>query len=86
MSQRITSDADPAIDGVAVTPADGSDLPRGLCNGLWIGGAGNVAVEFNNTSRATVVFLGCTAGSILPIKAIKVRATSTTATNIVALY
>lgn len=71
---------------MAVTPADGSDLPRGLCKGLYIGGAGNIVVEANNANRTQVTFSGVPVGTILPIQVIRVRATSTTATNIIALY
>ena len=74
----------PANDGVAVTPADGSDLTGGICKSLYIGGTGNVNVDTANGT--TVVFAGLPAGSILPVRVKRVRSTSTTATSIVALY
>ena len=78
---------DPAFDAVAVTPSDSVDLVEGV-RGLWIGGAGNVNVQlpgFTGLSGAMVLFSGVQAGTLLPIRARKVLATSTTATLIVGL-
>lgn len=75
----------PAKLAEAVTPADGSDLPSGPCKSLYVGGAGNIVVHMAGDD-AQVTFVGVVAGSILPIQVARVRATSTTATNIVALY
>ena len=72
-----------AVDYVAITPSDGSDIPNGPVRALWIGGAGNVAVQ--GASGTTVTFSGCTAGSILPITCARVMSTNTTATLIVGL-
>jgi hypothetical protein len=51
-----------------------------------VGGAGNVAVSFQNTPRASVAFVAVPAGTLLPVQAVRVYATGTTATSIVALY
>lgn len=84
----------PANNLRAVTPNDVTDLasvsvvghpgaPR-LPRGLWIGGAGNINVlAYGDTSP---VVLTVTAGTLIPVFAKRVYATSTTATNIVALY
>jgi len=52
--------------------------------GIYVGAAGNVvAVDQDGTA---VTFLGAIAGSILPIRPRRINATSTTATDLVALY
>jgi hypothetical protein len=71
-----------ASGGVAVTPSDSTILPN--IRALFVGGAGNVAVTFNDGSAVTLT--GVLAGSLLPIQVQKVMLTNTTATNIVALY
>jgi hypothetical protein len=51
---------------------------------LYVGGAGNVSVVTIGGDTAT--FFSVPAGTILPVQVIKLRSTSTTATNIVALW
>ena len=68
----------------AVTPNDGTDLPRG-CRALYVGGAGTIVVMLDKDS-ASVTLVGVVAGSVLPIRAKRVFATGTTATGLVALY
>lgn len=72
----------PAANAAVVTPSN--DVTLSGVRGLYVGGAGDVAIRFpgNNTS---VVFSAVTAGTILPVQAVKVMGTGTTATNIVAL-
>lgn len=69
-----------ATGGVAVTISDVTNLDSVV--GLFIGGAGNVAVE--GKDGVDVTFTGCVAGQILPIRVNKVLETGTTATNITA--
>ena len=71
-------------DAVAVTPNDGTNLPRGVCNALYIGGAGAVAVTTEVGS--VVTFAAVPVGTMLQIRASKVMATNTTATLILAMY
>lgn len=73
----------PAQDYAAVTPSDSSNFSQ-EARGLYIGGAGNV-VAVTRTGTA-VTFTGVLAGSVLPITCVRVNSTSTTATNIVALF
>lgn len=73
----------PVASAAAVTPSD-TEVLTGV-RGLWVGGVGNVAVLFPGASEA-VTFTGVPAGSFLPIQAVKVMATNTTATAILALY
>lgn len=73
-----------AGSAVAVTPNDSADLAL-TSRGLYIGGAGAVRVLLDLDSVA-VTFSGCVAGSVLPIRCVRVYSTGTTATNLLALY
>lgn len=75
----------PARKAAAVTTHDTDPLPGGTTKGLFVGGAGNIALRFADDS-ADVTLTGVVAGCVLPIRVTHVRATLTTATNIVALY
>lgn len=65
-----------------VTPSDSTALVG--VRGLWVGGAGIINVLAQGDTAP--VQLTVPAGTLLPIFASKVYATSTTATLIVALY
>jgi hypothetical protein len=65
----------------AVTPSDTDTLAA--ARGLYVGGAGDVAIE--TAAGDTLTFTAVPAGTFLPIAAVKVLATGTDATNIVAL-
>lgn len=58
-------------------------LKNGLCDALFVGGAGIVVAVFQDGSTANFT---CVAGQILPLKLKRVNATTTTATLMVALY
>lgn len=73
-----------AYQAVAVTPSDATEFSK-MTKGLYVGGAGDVNVLLEGDT-VPVVFAGVVAGTILPIRVAKVLSTSTTATNIVALY
>ena len=73
----------PARSAVAVEPSDGVPLPR-LPKALYVGGGGDVTLRCVD-SNADIVLSAVPAGSILPVRALFVRATGTTATAIVAL-
>jgi hypothetical protein len=51
---------------------------------IYVGGAGNLRVDM--VSGGTVIFVGLMAGTILPVQVTRIYATSTTATNLLALY
>lgn len=72
-----------ATRAVSVSPSDSTMLEAGI-RALYIGGDGNVNVTMSNGGDA--LFVGLLAGMILPVQVTKVLATSTTATNILALY
>ena len=75
-----------ASNAAAVTPSDTQDLSF-VTIGLYVGTAGNVAVNMAGTGT-TIVFVGVVAGSVLPIRVSRVltSANGTTASNIVALW
>lgn len=73
----------PATMGVSVTPDDDNDLTT-ICRALWIGGAGDVSVILKDDDSA-VTLESVPAGTMLSIRAKRVRATGTTASAIVAL-
>jgi len=80
--------AESGTDAASVTPDDSNDLPENSgkdpVRAVWIGGAGNLRV--NTADGSDVIFVGCLAGSMLPISVTRVYSTSTTATSIVVVY
>jgi hypothetical protein len=66
----------------AITPDDANGLAKPSL-GLWVGGAGNLAVKLQDGSTAT--FTAVPAGTMLPVVATQVLATGTTATLLVGL-
>lgn len=73
----------PAQKAAAITPHDTNALAA-VTNGIYVGGTGAITLRPVN-SPADVVFTAIPVGSILPIRASHVRATGTTATNLVGL-
>ena len=70
-----------AYNAVAVTPSDSTVIPT--TRALYIGVSGNIVVRMADGGQVT--FANVPVG-IFPIQVDRVLATSTTATNIVALY
>jgi hypothetical protein len=73
----------PARDALAVTPSDAQPLAA-VTRALYVGQGGDLAVVM--AGGQTVTFQGLPAGSLLPVRAARVRATGTTAAGIVALW
>lgn len=71
-----------AYDAAAVTTSDATVIP--VCRALYVGTTGDLNVRMAQ-SAATVLFKTVPVG-IFPIQVDQVMATSTTASNIVALY
>ena len=71
---------------VAITPGDTSvnNFARGVCQGIYVGGAGAIAAVMEDGTVAT--FSAVPVGTLLPIRAVRVNATNTTATLLLALY
>ena len=74
-------------DAFAHTAHDSTDMVHPgdytRCNGIYFGGAGTAVIV---KPDATTVAFTVVAGGIIPIHAIRVNTTGTTATAIVALY
>lgn len=70
-----------ATNALAVTPSDSADLTY-VSRGLYVGGQGDVSVV--TRGGQTVTFVG--AVGLLPVRVSRVRATGTTATDIVTLW
>ena len=76
----------------AVTPSDTANIPNiaredGIGNRgclLYIGGAGSIKVLTSGGDEVT--FAGLSAGQFMPVSVVKVFATGTDATNIIAMW
>ena len=66
----------------AVTPSDVTNFPV-RARALYVGGDG--AVNVVGADGVAVQFSGLVAGTILPVEALRVNATGTTATGVVGL-
>lgn len=73
-----------ANSGAAITPSNDSANDFNACSAIYVGGAGDVAVVFPGGTAVT--FVGVPAGTVLPVRAVRVNSTNTTATSMVALY
>ncbi len=73
----------PASDAIAVTPDDNavlSSIPRAI----YVGNTGDVSVEMQGGQ--VVTFTNIQSGTVLAIRALRIRQTGTSATGIVALW
>ena len=80
----------PAHNGTAITPNDSTDLVTNT-RAIFIGTTGNLSVilasdQSNSGAGTAVVFKNLASGSTLNIRARRINATLTTATDIVALW
>jgi hypothetical protein len=87
MSDQFASFADhvaaPAMRAVAVVPHDANALAE-VPKALFVGTGGNLVLR-GAGGGADVLFKNVASGSVLPIRASHVRATGTSAADIVAL-
>ncbi len=65
----------------AITPHDTNDLVN-ITRAIYVGGAGNIAATVGKTD---VTFTAVPVGTVLRVRASKVKATGTTATGLVGL-
>jgi hypothetical protein len=73
----------PYNKAAAITTSDATNLPGGLTEAVYVGGAGVVVAVFEDGTTANFTAV---AGAILPLRVKRINATSTTATLLVALY
>lgn len=75
----------PAAGAVAVSPNDTTNLTF-TTRGVYVGTTGNLTVIMQGDASLTpVTFASVQAGSLLPLRVIRVMTTNTTASNIVAV-
>ncbi len=72
----------PATDAFDITPHDTDELVEAT-RALYVGDPGDVAVEL--ISGAEVTFFNVAASSLLPVRVVRVKATGTTADQILGL-
>lgn len=73
-----------ATDHFSITPDDSADLERPT-RGIFVGGAGDVAVVSLDAADNSGVVYTAAAGSVIPIQARRVLSTGTTATALVGM-
>jgi len=76
-------DANPSGKYFAITPSDTVDFVDGETRGIYVGVTGNLVAV--SEDGHVVTFLNAVQGTVLPIRAVRINATSTTATNLVGL-
>jgi len=74
---------EPASNAEDVTPDDGSDLAT-VSRALYIGMSGNLTVVM--AGEQTVMFAGVPSGTFMPIRVKRVKASGTSASQIINLY
>jgi hypothetical protein len=72
---------DPVSNIEEITPSDSAAFK--MCHAIYVGGMGDVAIVAIDGS--TAIFKGVPSGKEIPVLAIKVLATGTTATSLVAM-
>ena len=73
----------PALSFFSITPDDADYLPH-VVRGIYVGTGGDIFIV-PREGDDPVPFIGVPAGFILPVIAVAVRATGTTADNLVGL-
>ena len=72
----------PAKDGFQIVPNDAVDLPKAT-RAIYVGVSGTIRMTL--VSGAEVTLVGVSMGAVLPIRAVRVYATHTTAGELVGL-
>lgn len=73
----------PYVNGAAVSPHDTNELTY-VTRAIYIGGAGNIVLV--TVGGDTLTLIALPVGTVFPVRAKIIKNTSTTATNIVALW
>lgn len=79
----ISDEKAPASHAEAITPSDTEELSY-ITRGIYVGVGGDIVVVM--PAGSTIAFKNAVAGTVLPISVRQVKATNTTATNLVALH
>ena len=69
---------------LAVTASDGADVSGAPYKALYVGVGGDVKLDLNGDGTE-IVFKNLASGQLLPVQFTHVKATNTTATNMIAL-
>lgn len=75
---------DSADDGFAIVPSDVTDLevvPRGI----YVGVGGDITMTLAH-SGTNLLFKNAQPGNVLPVRPLRVKASGTTATDLIGLY
>lgn len=80
---RADNSAAPARRGFAITANDATDLAAET-RAIYVGVAGDVVAVLSSGDEVT--FAGVVGSTVLPIRARRIKATGTTATQLVGLY
>lgn len=80
LPQTLTS---PASDAIPITPDDNGTLPA-VPRAIYVGSTGDLAVEMQGGQ--VVTFANVQSGTVLAIRALRVRQTGTTAGGVVAMW
>jgi hypothetical protein len=87
MTEKYESRADnvvaPARRGFAITTNDATDLAAET-RAIYVGVAGDLVAVLSSGDEVT--FAGLAGGTLLPVRVRRVKATGTTATQLVGLY
>lgn len=73
----------PYRNAAAITPHDTNELAN-VTRAIYVGGAGNIVLV--TAAGNEVTLSGCLAGHVYRVRAKQVKSTSTTATNLIALW
>ena len=79
---RVLGVSAPIRSAVAVTPSDSADLAK-VCRAIHVGVAGDLVVILADDTTAVTIKAN---KGLLPVMVSRVKATGTTATDILALY
>lgn len=81
---RSSTQDGPATGAEPITPSNTVEMDA-ISRGIYVGVGGDIVVV-PASGDGTILFKGAVAGSIIPIRAKRVNATGTTATDLVSLY
>lgn len=74
---------EPAVAGFLINPSDTEYLPF-VPRAVYVGVSGNLAIMMYTGD--ILILTGVVAGSVLPIRVVKVFSSNTTASNLVGFY